>query len=75
MLFNKFNKDVDEFAQKKGFKGAEYIGKWKEYKVYEPYKSSNELSYTGLPLVILVNNKNEIRWSTPEEAMDTMNNL
>lgn len=46
MFFNKSNKFVDEFAQKDGFKGAKYIGKWKEYKVYEPYMENNEPSYT-----------------------------
>lgn len=70
MFFNKLNRDVDEFAKKDGYYiGAKYIGKWKEYKVYEPYTSNNEFSYTGLPLVILVNKENEIRWSTSDEAM------
>lgn len=68
MFFNKSNKEIQEFAQKNGFKGAKYVGKWKKYTVYEPYMSDNEISYTGLPLVILVNENNEIRWSTQDEA-------
>jgi len=69
MLFNKTNKDVDEFAQKHGYKGAKYNGKWKEYKVYEPYMDENQVSYIGLPLAILVNDQGEIRISTSDEAM------
>ena len=73
MLFNKSNKDIDKFAQEHGYKGAKYIGKWKEYKVYEPYVDDTQVSYTGLPLVILVNDNGEIRMSTSDEAMATMN--
>lgn len=73
MFFNELKNKINEFAQKDNFKGAKYIGEWKEYRVYEPYMSNNETSYTGLPLVILVNEKNEIRWSTPDEAIATMN--
>lgn len=72
MFFNKSNKEIDEFAQNHGYKGAKYIGNWKEYKVYEPYIDNNQISYTGLPLVILVNDNGEIRMSTPDEAMATL---
>lgn len=65
----KNNNDVTKFAQEYGYKGAKYIGNWKEYKVYEPYVSGNDISFTGLPLVILVNDKSEIRMSTSDEAM------
>ena len=67
------NKEIDEFAQNNGYKGAKYIGNWKEYKVYEPYMEKNQVSYIGLPLVILVNANGEIRMSTPNEAMATLN--
>lgn len=69
MFFNNSNKDVDKFAQEHGYKGAKYNGKWKEYKVYEPYMDENKVSYIGLPLVILVNDQGEIRMSTSDEAM------
>lgn len=69
MFFNKSNKDVDKFAQENGYKGAKYNGKWKKYKVYVPYMDEKEVSYIGLPLVILVNNQGEIRMSTSDEAM------
>ena len=69
MFFNKSNNDVDKFAQENGYKGAKYNGKWKKYKVYVPYMDEKEVSYIGLPLVILVNNQGEIRMSTSDEAM------
>ena len=75
IFFNSdLKKDVTKFAIENGYKGAKYIGKWKEYKVYEPYMDRNDVSYTGLPLVILVNDKNEIRMSTSDEAMAIINN-
>ena len=63
------DKEIIKFAQDHGYKGVKYNGKWKDYKVYEPYMDENELSYTGLPLAILVNNQGEIRMSTSDEAM------
>lgn len=65
----KNDKDITKFAQDHGYKGAKYNGKWKEYKVYEPYMDENGVSYIGLPLAILVNNQGEIRMSTSDEAM------
>lgn len=71
-LDSKNNKDVIKFAQEQGYKGAKYIGNWKEYKVYEPYMDDKQVSYIGLPLVILVNANGEIRMSTSDEAMATL---
>ena len=72
MFFNNSNKNVDKFAQEHGYKGAKYIGVWKNYKVYEPYIDDKQVSFTGLPLVILVNEKDEICMSTSDEAMATL---
>lgn len=69
---SKNNNDVTKFAQEHGYKGAKYIGNWKEYKVYEPYFDENQVSYTGIPLVILVDNNGDIRMSTSDEAMATL---
>ncbi len=66
MFFNNSNKNVDKFAQEHGYKGAKYIGVWKNYKVYEPYIDDKQVSFIGLPLVILVNEKDEIRMSTSD---------
>lgn len=65
----KLKKEIKNFAKYHGYEDAKYIGKWREYKVYEPIFSKGEISYIGLPLVILVNKKGEIRMSTDEEAM------
>lgn len=65
----KNDKNVTEFANKYGYNGAKYVGDWKEYKVYEPYMDEQQVSYIGLPMVILVNDKGEIRMSTSDEAM------
>ncbi len=66
---------VNEYAVNHGYKGAKYIGNWKKYKIYEPYIDTDEISYTGLPLVILVNTNDEIRMSTSEEAMFTLDEM
>lgn len=74
MFLNKLKKDVNEFVKKDGYYvKAKYIGKWKRYRVYEPRTSEREVSYVGLPLVVLVNKENEIRWSTADEAMKILN--
>lgn len=63
--------DVIKFAEEQGYKSVEYIGKWNGFDCYEPIlidDDSEEPTLTGLPLLILVKD-NEIRMSTPEEAM------
>jgi hypothetical protein len=66
-----FDFKIKKFAKKHGYRGAKYLCEWKEFKVYEPYMSRFKNSYIGLPLVILVDkNSNEIRMSTPDEAME-----
>lgn len=67
------DKEIIKFAKEQGYNGAKYIGEWKEYKVYEPYIDEKNTSYSGLPLVILVNDNGEIRMSTSDEAMATLN--
>ena len=67
-------KEVIEFAKKKGYINAKYIGKWDVYNVYEPIFSFDKIAFIGLPLVIL-KNKNELRMSTPEEAMKILREL
>lgn len=63
------NNNVQKYAQEYGYKGAKYLGNWKDYKVYKQYYMNyDEVLYVGLPLVILVNKDNEIRFSTPEVA-------
>lgn len=63
------DKQVNEFARKHGYEKAEYLKKWKGYRCYEPIMSKGKISFSGLPLLILVKG-DEIRMSTPEEAME-----
>lgn len=60
--------DIKEFAKNQGYDEAIYLKDWKGYECYEPI-SGDDITYTGLPLVILVKG-DEIRMSTPEEAME-----
>ena len=66
---------INEYAIAHGYNEIKYIGNWKNYKVYTPYMSNDEISYVGLPLVILVSNESEIRMSTSDEAMSIIDNL
>ena len=64
-----FNEDVLNFAKEQGYESAEYLGEWNEYESYEPLLKAGEISYTGAPLVILVDKNDNIRMSTYDEAM------
>lgn len=59
---------IRKFAEKQGFRGARYLQDWKNYKVYEPYMSLTEVSYIGLPQLILINEQKEVRMATPSEV-------
>lgn len=61
---------IDEFAKKQGYDKAEYLGKWRGYRCYEPILNDGaDTAFVGLPLLILVDERDKIRMSTPEEAM------
>ena len=60
---------VDEFAKTQGYETAEYLGEWRGFKCYEPIVAESEVSFVGLPLLILEDEKGNIRMSTPEEAL------
>ncbi len=63
---------VIEFAISQGYETALRLKNWKGFEVYEPIMKKDEVSYTGLPLLILVKG-DEIRMSTPEEALEQLN--
>lgn len=59
-----------DFAKSVGYTDIEYIGEWNGYKCYEGFIDGDEIVPTGLPLIILYDEKaGVIRMSTPEEAM------
>ena len=65
------------FARSKGYDGAKYAGKWKEYDVYEPtIKGATERNpaIVGVPLKILVQG-DRIRLSTVDEAFEYIESL
>ena len=68
------NKDkIQNFAKENGYIKAIYKGEWKEYEVYEPiYSESEEVSYIGYPLMILVKD-DQIRLTTPDESLELLN--
>ncbi|CAL7909873.1 hypothetical protein [Fusobacterium necrophorum] len=59
---------IVEFAKNQGYDNVKFLKQWNGYSCYEPYFSDG-ISFTGLPLVILVK-EDEIRMSTPEESME-----
>lgn len=60
---------IDKFAKSQGYETAEYLCEWRGFKCYEPIVAEGEMSYVGLPLLVLEDGKGNIRMSTPEEAM------
>lgn len=66
----KHNKVIN-FAKEQGYDGALYIGKWRDYDIYEPVFNGDDVSFVGIPLLILVKGDN-IRMSTVEEAFEQL---
>lgn len=52
---------IKEIAKKYGFDDVKYIGKWKSYKVYEPFFADDETHLIGYPQYILQKGE-KIRW-------------
>ena len=66
--------EILKFAKKQGYDEISYLGKWKEYEVYEPMFDYDDTSFVGLPLIILVKG-DEIRMSTPEESLQQIEDM
>ena len=62
---------VTAYAKEQGYDDALYIGKWKDYEAYEPTFDGNDVSFVGVPLLILVKD-GDIRMSTVEEAFEQL---
>ena len=60
---------IDKFARSQGYETAEYLCEWRGFKCYEPIFVDGEMSFVGLPLLILEDKEGNIRMSTPEEAL------
>jgi hypothetical protein len=68
---------IQEFAQSQGYLKAVYMGKWRDYDVYdrvfEPPPGIDEyaVSVSGPPLIILVSG-DTIRMSTVDESYEAL---
>lgn len=67
-------KKIIKFAEESGYTGAIYHGEWHGYSCYEPTFADEGTFFVGLPLFIMVKD-DEIRMSTPEEAMKRLEEL
>lgn len=66
-------KKVNAFAEKQGYDHAKFLCTWRGFRCYEPMMGSEGTNHLGLPLLILVDQAGKIRMSTPEEAMEQLN--
>lgn len=63
---------IYEFAKEHGYETAEFLCEWRGFKCYEPIFSANRISFIGMPLLILEDKDGKLRMSTPEEAMQQL---
>lgn len=70
------SKDIDkratELAQSSIYDGAQYIGEWHGYKVYEPTFADDKPRCIGMPQFILAKS-GDIRWCTIDETRPLIN--
>ena len=64
---------ASEYAKSIGYDGAKYLHKWRGYRCYKPISKDAD-GMTGLPMIILENG-NECRVSTPEEALEHFDDM
>ena len=68
---------VVEFAKEQGYDGAEPLGQWRGYDIYEPtfeQSSGEEPAIVGPPLTIMVQGET-IRMSTEKESFQQISDL
>jgi hypothetical protein len=63
------NNRIIAFAKQHGYDNAIYLGKWKGYDAYEPVFDGADVSFVGLPFIILAKG-DTVRMSTSEEALE-----
>lgn len=66
--------DILTFGKNMGYDDLERVDNRRGFEVYQPVYPGKDIVYAGLPFVILVKD-DEIRLSTPEEALDRMQDL
>jgi hypothetical protein len=65
---------VLRFAKSNGYENVLYIGKWKGWDIFEPILHDGEISFTGVPLLIMKKGS-IIKISTAEEAYEQQKTL
>lgn len=63
--------EIKKFAVENGYDDAEYMGEWKDYKVFNPIIKSDKSLCLGYPLKILKNNE-ELRISSILESLEIL---
>lgn len=69
------NIKVDDFAKENGYLKAVYICDWNGFQCFEPIFSEDDVAYIGIPQIILVDDEDNIRISTTDEAMKIISSL
>ncbi len=67
--------EVEEFAKKNGYETADYLCEWRNFTCYEPIYNREKMAFIGMPSMILVDKKGNIRMATYEEVMQRMDEL
>lgn len=74
-MADKYLSKARKLAKSSIYDGAEYLGEWKGYAVYEPTFSDDEPRFTGFPQFILAKG-DTVRWTTDwEESRAIMDKL
>jgi|GEM_PF-2136949 len=69
------NERVIDFVRETGYLTAVYRREWNGYSVYEAVYDSREDDYTENPCVVLVSDTGEIRFATPEENSEFLDDI
>lgn len=63
---------IIKFAKSQGYDTAKFLYKWNGFNCYEPILDKANVSFTGLPLLILEDKDGNIRMSTSGEAFQQL---
>ena len=66
---------VDQFAQQNDYECAEFICEWHGYKCYEPILVKGQVSYIGMPMMIMEDQHGNFRMSTSKETMQMIDEI
>ena len=67
-------KEIEAFAKQHGFETVEYGGTYVEYDVWCPIEDVNNITFSGLPFLILVKD-DEIMMTDPDNSLEVHRNV